>query len=167
MWEEELLDEMLVLLGAEPLLMDKEDEWLWGMDASGLYTTKSASLFLNEKATAEQSVSSYGNMVFNMLWRCKAPPKILTFTWQVLRDRIPSKENLFKRGAVIPQMEQNCVLCHDYIESTEHLFPSCRMAHNIWSKVYGWIDISGVQPLNLREHFLQHRGLFKGKKMES
>lgn len=34
---------------------------------------------------------------------------------------------------------------------------------SIWAKVYRWIGVSVVQPSNLVDHILQHKGLFMGK----
>lgn len=71
--------------------------------------------------------------------------------------------NLLTRGIPLSIEEQCCVFCNSYPENEEHLFLSCQMIYALWSKVYGWLDIAGVQPLNIHHHFQQHRGLFKGK----
>lgn len=35
--------------------------------------------------------------VFDVLWRSKAPSKVVAFSWTMLLDRIPTRSNLAKR----------------------------------------------------------------------
>lgn len=72
-------------------------------------------------------------------------------------------DNLFKRGVLLDNANLTCVFCSTCFEGPQHLFISCTFAQCIWYKVYGWLGVSVVQPNNLVERFLQHRGLFGGK----
>lgn len=49
----------------------------------------------------------------------------------------------------------------------DHLFFTCKMSQALWSRFYGWLGISAVQPAVSSLHFLSHRGLFKWKNRKS
>lgn len=84
--------------------------------------------------------------VFKVLWKCKAPSKVLAFTWQVLLDRIPTIANLMKRGINLSLEEQVCVLCNATVEDSDHLFISFNFTKIMWGKVNSWLGVQGVQP---------------------
>lgn len=71
--------------------------------------------------------------------------------------------NLLRRGIGLSNVEQCCIFCNRFAENEEHLFLSCELTYELWCKVYGWLHFAGAQSVNIQHHFLQHRGLFKGK----
>lgn len=104
---------------------------------------------------------------FKLLWKCKVPTKVLTFSWQMLQERVPAKSNLARRGLTLTAEQQRCVLCNRAADTELHSFFTCQLVHSLWTKMYGWLDISVVLPSSSFQHFLQHRGLFKGKEMKT
>jgi hypothetical protein len=58
---------------------------------------------------------------FNNIWKSVAPSKVIAFTWQLLLDRIPTKNNLILRG-IAYDSGTVCPLCNGYDESSIHLF---------------------------------------------
>ncbi|CAJ2627651.1 unnamed protein product [Trifolium pratense] len=59
--------------------------------------------------------------VFKNLWKSPAPSKVITFLWQLILDRIQTKDNLRKRR-MIHDNNFNCVLCTVCVESACHVF---------------------------------------------
>lgn len=57
----------------------------------------------------------------SLLGRKNVPPKIKYFIWLSLKDRISTKDLLFKRGILVDVI---CSLCHSGIDSIDHLFGS-------------------------------------------
>lgn len=51
-------------------------------------------------------------------------------------------------------------------ENEEHRFLSCELVYMLWCKVYGWLQLVGAQSVNLQLHYLQDRGMLKGKEMK-
>lgn len=70
------------------------------------------------------------NVSLKKLWRFKIPLKIKIFLWLLLRGRILTKDNLFKRGW--KKGDAKCQFC-DQLESIQHLFFDCPLARLIWS----------------------------------
>jgi len=62
-----------------------EDIQKWGSEDFGLFSVKSAYDRLANHASGQH------DEVFTCLWKAKALPNVLTTTWRVLLDRIPSR----------------------------------------------------------------------------
>jgi len=74
--------------------------------------------------------------------------------WRLLRNRLPTKDNLVHRGVLL-QTNAACVGgCVDS-ESATHLFLHCNVFGSLWSLVRNWLGISSVFSGDLRLHFIQ------------
>ncbi|KAF1866712.1 hypothetical protein Lal_00018097 [Lupinus albus] len=90
------------------------DSWKWRSDSFKIYTVKSASL------------------------------KVITFSWRLFMDRIPTKIALSRRGITFSDGGGLlCPFCNDDLESAFHLFSSCK---------------------NPFHHYLNHLGLVNANK---
>ncbi|KAJ4801841.1 RNA-directed DNA polymerase (reverse transcriptase)-related family protein [Rhynchospora pubera] len=58
----------------------------------------------------------------NHLWKLHLPPRIKTFCWLLLQNKIPTIDNLQKRGMTIVN---RCCLCLSDAESVAHTFTLC------------------------------------------
>ena len=56
---------------------DREDQWIWKADASGVYSAGSGYKMLMSTQTDENQDS-----VFTKLWKVKAPSKAAFFAWR-------------------------------------------------------------------------------------
>lgn len=65
----------------------------------------------------EGEVSPLQEKVFGHLWKSLTPSKVVAFSWQLLRDRIPTRQNLLLRKAIDPQSSQHCVFCDEFVET--------------------------------------------------
>jgi hypothetical protein len=74
--------------------------------------------------------------------------------WRLLRNRLPTKDNMVHRGILLPT-DAACVAGCDHIESATHLFLHCNAFSNLWSQVWNWLGISLVSSGELRLHFIQ------------
>ncbi|XP_058774257.1 uncharacterized protein LOC131648523 [Vicia villosa] len=103
----------------------------------------------------EFSVASISNIVsvsksfawapylFNLLkvmWELKIPPKLKVFAWRFFIERLPSKDQLMKRG-VNTFTNTDCVFCGNHPENFSHLFFNCQVVKEIWKHIYGWLGI--------------------------
>lgn len=109
----------MLLLQPVALVLEKNDEWIWGLESWGNFSTKSAYLLLEKQDAQGQSVGSADSRIYKVLWKCKIPTKVLTFSWQMLLEKILTKLNLVKRGLSLSAENQLCVFCNNAAES-EH-----------------------------------------------
>ena len=91
---------------------------------------------------------------YGAIWKLKIPTKTTVFTWRLLRDRIPTKQNLRRRQ--IPIDDMLCPLCRNKEEGDEHLFFNCSKTLPLWWESMSWVNLITVMPQNHRDHFLQH-----------
>ena len=59
-------------------------------------------------------------MVVSSLWHKDVPLKVVLFAWRLFRDRLPTKDNLHRRG-VIDHASTVCVSGCGSMESSNHL----------------------------------------------
>ena len=76
------------------------------------------------------------------------------FVWRLLRNRLPTKDNLLRRR-VIQANDTACVYGCGDSKSTNHLFLDCEILNLIWLHVRNWIGLSTVYPSQVREHYTQ------------
>jgi hypothetical protein len=88
------------------------------------------------------------DFVFKRLWKGAAPSKVHAFAWQLLLNRIQTKDNLFKRRMI--QADQlRCVMCNQNFESANHLFLHCDVAAKVWYEINSWLGFYLITPPNL------------------
>jgi hypothetical protein len=86
-----------------------------------------------------------------LIWHSQVPLKVSIFAWRLLRDRLPTKENMVTRGILSPAADL-CVSGCGEMESAHHLFLSCGTFGSLWALVCLWINVSVVEYTSLRDH---------------
>jgi len=117
-WEEELVGELRLLLQNVTLQVDKDDRWLWSLESSHAFSVRSAYNFL----TFQPHITS--TVVVSSLWHKDVPLKVVLFAWRLFQDRLPTKDNLLRRG-VIDDNSRMCVGGCGSMETSSHLFLHC------------------------------------------
>jgi len=125
-----------------PLKRETNDIQVWGEKANKKYTVNSAYECLAKQTRGTQQAA------FELVWKAKAFPNVLTTTWRVLIDRIPTREGLCRRG--VPA----CVLCLVKEESCQHLFIDFKYAQLVWSLCLKWLGFELVQHNDPKIHFV-------------
>lgn len=74
--------------------------------------------------------------------------------WHLLRNRLPTKDNLMQRH-VLHQTHTTCISGCGDSEMATHLFLHCDIFGSLWSHVWRWLQISLVLPTNIRQFFIQ------------
>ena len=87
------------------------------------------------------------------LWHKDVPLKVVLFAWRLLRDRLPTKDNLFRRHVVIIN-DQFCAGCEE-VEISSHLIIHCDLFGTIWNHIFRWIGVSSVLPSDVISLFNQ------------
>lgn len=81
-----------------------EDYFVWLVAPSGKFCVKSAYWFyckLQEKATASLSNTTPYKSLLKIIWDSSLPPRLSYGAWQTIRDRLPTKYRLVKRGIAL------------------------------------------------------------------
>jgi hypothetical protein len=119
-WEEAFVEELLALLNLA-IITNTEDNWLWIPRGAEGFSVKSTYVFLDHTLNTYQQPSSLLSFAFKFIWKCGVPSKVSAFAWQLLLDRLPTRENLRRRG-VVSMKGSSCLLCLTVIESATHYF---------------------------------------------
>ena len=105
----------------------------------------------------EEAAAGIHEDCFVKLWRIRIPARFAVFAWRLLRDRLPTKQNLRRRQVQITDIL--CPFCTSQQEDASHLFLHCTNIQPIWWDTMTWLHIKGAFPLSPKQHFLQHLGV--------
>jgi len=88
-----------------------------------------------------------------LFWSIKALPSALTTAWRVLKDMLPTRANLERRGLILES--NRCAMCGEDEESGSHVFFECRVAWRVWCLCSEWVGEPTVVHREGKSHFLQ------------
>ncbi|XP_071677232.1 uncharacterized protein [Lolium perenne] len=103
-------------------LSDGPDIISWALEPSGKFSVKSLYRRLCQGTPRKH---------FSDIWKIAVPMKIRIFIWQLLRNRLPSNDNIRRRRG---PSSGRCALCSE-VEDTAHIFFLCPLARFMWSAV--------------------------------
>ncbi|KAG4916659.1 hypothetical protein JHK87_054216 [Glycine soja] len=132
------------------------DCWVWKLEPSGQYSTRSAYRMLLEGAT-DQTVDE----ALQDLWQLNIPLKATIFAWRLIKDRIPTKGNLRRRQVQLN--DSLCPFCSRQEEEASHLFFNCPRVLPLWWESLSWTKTVGAFSLIPRQNYMQHTLILKGK----
>lgn len=147
-WEEDNVRECSTLLSNIVLQENVNDKWKWLLDPIHGYSVKGTYHFIT---TFDDVVDM--NLVDNV-WHKNIPLKVSVFAWCLLRNKIPTKDNLARRRVLLPN-DTTCVVGCDIQETTNCLFLGCGLSNLVWLLLRNWLCISSAVPRVLRGHFVQ------------
>jgi hypothetical protein len=160
-WEQPMCSQLYqVIAQFQPSLID--DSWHWKENMEDGFTVKSCYelLYKNFRVTAD--IGSLKEFVFSNVWRCAAPSKVCSFSWQLLLERIPTKDNLWKRRMLLVE-NLSCVFCDLDLETPTHLFLHCSCVSQVWHGIMNWIGVVLISPPNLDISLAMFVGCAKNK----
>jgi hypothetical protein len=151
-WEEGLVLECVGRVSSCVLQVGMIDRWVWKLHTSQCYTVRSAYSYL----TASDTNLNEGFDSF--LWLRAVPLKVNLFVWRLFRNRLPTKDNLYRRGAIDESQLMCAALC-GVTEDIDHLFFRCDVYGRIWLLVSNWLGIDSVFNGNISTHSSQFCGI--------
>ena len=89
-----------------------------------------------------------------LVWLKQVPLKVSIVAWRLLKDRLPTRSNLHRRDILMLEGVTCVSGCGDE-ELSSHLFLHCGVFGSLWQHIRSWIGVSGVDPLNINDHFFQ------------
>ncbi|KAL5785608.1 hypothetical protein ACOSQ2_008000 [Xanthoceras sorbifolium] len=100
------------------------DKIIWGGCSKGNFSVKTAyNLMLDSDSPSWQ---------WNFIWKMKLPPKVLTFLWSLLHEKILTNDH---RRARCLTTDSSCPRCFSGLESIDHLLRGCKSSVGIWNQV--------------------------------
>ena len=144
-WESAMEEELLSLIIRKTLRKDRNDVLMWNGEQDGEFSVKSAYSILSSVANNEVQA------IFPALWQAIAAPKALCTAWRVLIERLPTYDNLLRRGLAVSS--SRCVFCKETQETSQHFFIECAYAQKVWSLCLRWFGITFVQHKDISIHF--------------
>ncbi|XP_019431188.1 PREDICTED: uncharacterized protein LOC109338411 [Lupinus angustifolius] len=100
----------------------KRDRFIWKSSVDGLMTLRDASAWIN--------VNPQPSNWCKIIWSSSIPPSKSFTTWRFRHGKLPTDENLQKRGCSLASM---CNLCKASNDNSEHIFLTCHFAVRIWN----------------------------------
>nr|GEW40329.1 RNA-directed DNA polymerase, eukaryota [Tanacetum cinerariifolium] len=113
-------------------LVDMKDRWSWSLAGNGDFSVASIKKELDDRLLPLVSTKTR--------WIRDVPIKINIHAWKVKLDSLPTRLNISKRGIVIDAIL--CPICNMEVESSGHLFFTCRLARDLFEKTLAWWDIN-------------------------
>jgi len=86
------------------------------------------------------------------IWHKDILLKIVLFAWRLFQDRLPTKDNLFRRH-IIDADSRTCVSGCGSLETSPHLLLHCNTFGSVWHFIYRWLGISSATPYSVTDHF--------------
>ncbi|XP_071712558.1 uncharacterized protein [Rutidosis leptorrhynchoides] len=127
------------------------DSWRWHPGSNGCFYTSKLTSMIDEKTLI--SGANSGETLRNNL----TPKKVEIFVWRARKKRLPILIELDKRGIDLHSVR--CPLCDGDIESVDHSILSCKLASEVWSKVFDWWGLPFHSNIDIGEIFVEHPNL--------
>ncbi|KAL0012862.1 hypothetical protein SO802_007970 [Lithocarpus litseifolius] len=120
----ELPDQVLSLIKAVPFALnqDAEDTLIWAFSKDGFFSLESAYLLARGS-----NPLNLGSSSMSWIWKADTHPRVHFFLWLCSHNSLPTGEVLGSRGLNLNLL---CTLCHQGIESVDHLLRGCIVAQD-------------------------------------
>lgn len=88
------------------------------------------------------------------LWHKDVPLKVVLFAWRLFRDKLPTKDNLYRRH-VIDINAQLCIGGCGEEETSSQLLFHCKFFGLVWNYILRWLGVFTALPYEASSHFYQ------------
>jgi hypothetical protein len=147
-WEERLMEELIAMIDHfVPLAVP--DRWGWRPGEDAVFTVKSTYTLIADLSNFDVLKAQWHAGIFKAIWKTPTPSKVCGFVWQLMHDRIPTRNNLAKRGIVAIGEASLCTLCGEENETAAHLFLYCEIAQMVWMEIFDWLKVPFGLPHSL------------------
>ncbi|XP_071688353.1 uncharacterized protein [Rutidosis leptorrhynchoides] len=143
------LEELSNLIRSFSFDFNSQEKWIWSLASNGLFEVKKLSSLIDEKVLGFGNHSLQATLRNNLM-----PKKLKIHVWRLLLKRIPVRIKLNKRGIDLHSVR--CPICDDDMESLDHSLFKCKVAIDVWFRVYKWWNFSNCATL-------KDTNIFRGK----
>ncbi|KAE8665156.1 XS domain-containing / XS zinc finger domain-containing protein-related-like protein isoform 1 [Hibiscus syriacus] len=135
-WELDQFSDLLAIIHNITLSQVSRDGLIWKGNGEGISS-------VNSCVKLCYYVSEVETFWMKNIWRGLVPPRVETFMWQVVHQKLAVKSELQKRG-VLEIVDCACPFCKREIESPSHLFFTCSVVWSLWNKFLNFWEVSSV-----------------------
>ncbi|XP_071740729.1 uncharacterized protein [Rutidosis leptorrhynchoides] len=139
------LEELQLLLNNFKFEVNKRDCWSCSLHSNGLFSTPKLTHLIDEKllpSVSQDNVTMRNNLL---------PQKIGLFIWRAIRNHIPIRTELDKRGIDLDSLR--CPVCDEETETVEHILPKCSYVSDLWDRVFRWWQMRPMNQVCLDQRF--------------
>ncbi|XP_071712200.1 uncharacterized protein [Rutidosis leptorrhynchoides] len=111
-------------------LSEGESKWIFKKSGKEIYSSKIVASSIDD-LLLEGNQPEPETLRNNLL-----PQKLRIFVWRALKNRLPAKVELDKRGIHLESLL--CPLCNSEYETVEHAIFSCHHAKMVWEGILKW-----------------------------
>nr|GEV19201.1 RNA-directed DNA polymerase, eukaryota [Tanacetum cinerariifolium] len=119
----------------------RRHRWVWSGDGTWGFTVESVRSIIDTGFLVNDNTPTR--------WSKVVPIKINVFMWKLLFDKLPTRDNLEKKGLDVPSIL--CGICDDVTETASHVFLRCEFALEIWRQIARWWDLDIPHMLSMKE----------------
>ena len=128
------------------------DRWVWNPHVSQSYTIKPAYSYSTAMNT------NINEEFDSFLWLKAVPLKVNILMCRLFLNRLPTKDNVFRRGAIADTQLFFVALCGEF-EDHNHVFFQCDVYGRLWLLVSNWLALVSAFHGNICHHAHQFCGL--------
>ncbi|CAN1142156.1 Putative ribonuclease H protein At1g65750 [Linum perenne] len=103
-----------------------DDAIVWGLEASGRFSVKTAYWLVKELAEEDEDTD------WKKVWSWEGPAKIKHFIWLVMHGKLITNEERRRRHL---SPDAICLECQDPCESMDHILRRCHVAQEVWREL--------------------------------
>lgn len=92
-WHQHWTTYTMALTESHVRILEGEDEIIWAITKNGWYSPKEGYLHLANKHRPKHT-----DIWWKGMWKLKASPRTRLLMWSILKNKIPTRDNLIKRG---------------------------------------------------------------------
>lgn len=124
--EAELVQQLEAMIDQYVIKENEGDRWVWKEESAGIHTVNYAYKCLRCDEAQVMDIT------LQQVWNKLVPLKVTTFVWKLMWNRVPTKDNLIKRGT-LRDTQSICPACSQMEESANHLFFECDVTYKAWA----------------------------------
>lgn len=78
------------------------------------------------------------NLNLPLIWDMLVPSKVIIFPLQILLEKIPTRENIFKPIVLVDLDDLMCPMCRGLLQLVIHLLMTCVSCESVWYQNFRW-----------------------------
>lgn len=123
-----------------PPVVGRPDKWIWTLESSGSYSTKS--MYRELTPPFDPVTSPLSLISWKHLWRLKVHARLRLLLWKLAWNLLPTRARI--AAAIFQQVPDgaSCFLCNEGVDSASHLFLSCPVSCIIWRESPWQVSLS-------------------------
>lgn len=137
-------DLLLVINKCIPSL--QPNKWWWHHSKDGIYSVSSAYSFLLCQKIPSDLHESPMDQALHLVWCSLAPSKVCVFSWKLLQDQIPTREDLLKRAIPLVLGSILCPFRSVATKTSSRLFVTYEMVVLVLYRIFRWLGWVMILP---------------------